>query len=244
PYGAGAFVCRDHRAMALLAEDADYVFERGEAADYRATFRALGRYTLECAKSGAAAAAAYVAHRVLPLDREHFGRIPRETVQEAERFYDRLAVFATALADVATVRVPFEPDSNLVCVAINPRGNRSLRAMNRFVGRLYDALRVDAQQPLQTKAFFGSITTLRPEALGPADTARVLAELELDPATLAEAPREEAGEDDRIVILRHTLMNPFLHDTENGIDYPELYLAHLETLVRGLLAAQPAAAVA
>ena len=26
PYGAGAFVCRDHRAMALLAEDADYVF--------------------------------------------------------------------------------------------------------------------------------------------------------------------------------------------------------------------------
>lgn len=244
PYGAGAFVCRDHRAMALLAEDADYVFERGEAADYRATFHALGRYTLEGSKSGAAAAAAYVAHRVLPLDREHFGRIPRETVQAAERFNDALADFAAALADVAVVRVPFEPDSNLVCVAINPRGNRSLRAMNQFVGHLHDALRIDARQPLQTKAFFGSITTLRPDALGPVDTARVLAELELDPATLSATPRDEAGEDDRVVILRHTLMNPFLHDAENGIDYPEQYLAHLETLVRGLLAESPAQAVA
>src|SRR3546814_10426673 len=26
PYGAGAFICRDHRAVALLAEAADYVF--------------------------------------------------------------------------------------------------------------------------------------------------------------------------------------------------------------------------
>ena len=26
PFGAGAFICRDHRAMALLAEEADYVF--------------------------------------------------------------------------------------------------------------------------------------------------------------------------------------------------------------------------
>src|SRR5690606_21131316 len=35
PYGAGAFICRDHRATALLAESADYVFHEDAARDGR-----------------------------------------------------------------------------------------------------------------------------------------------------------------------------------------------------------------
>src|SRR5690606_9115613 len=58
PYGAGAFVCRDHRAMGLLAESADYVFHSQSPADYLAHYRNLGLYTLEGSKPGAAAAAA------------------------------------------------------------------------------------------------------------------------------------------------------------------------------------------
>lgn len=226
PYGAGAFLCRDHRAMTLLAEQADYVFgNEGEC--FRSRFRNLGRYILEGSKSGAAAAAVYVTHKVLPLDREHFGRIPQQTVQAAERFVLALQAFAQRVADIATVTVPFVPDSNLVCIALNPAGNRQLGKVRELLEALYAQLRVDPRVPIQQRAFFGSITRLRPQVLGAVDYQRVLAELGLDPP----------GEDDdgALPILRHTLMNPFLRDERSGIDYLEMYLEHLESLLRAAL---------
>ena len=57
PFGAGAFVCRDHRAMGLLAEHADYVFHCAADDDYMTRYRAPGQYIPEGSKSGAMAAA-------------------------------------------------------------------------------------------------------------------------------------------------------------------------------------------
>ena len=68
PYGAGAFVCRDHRAMALLSESADYVFHDHALRGYRARYRNLGQFIPEGSKPGANVAAVYVTHKVLPLD--------------------------------------------------------------------------------------------------------------------------------------------------------------------------------
>lgn len=226
PYGAGAFVCRDFRVMDLLAEDADYVF-RGSDTGYRERFRNLGRYILEGSKSGAAAAAVYVTHRVLPLDREHFGRIPQQTVLAAERFVDAIAGFAQRVIDVAQVSIPFTPDSNLVCIAINPSGNRDIARMNAFIERLHQPLRIAPDAPIQPREFYGSLTTLKPASLGVDDYQRILDELGL------QAPGQD--EDGRLLILRHTLMNPFLRDECNGIDYLELYLEHLESLLRSEL---------
>ena len=139
--------------------------------------------------------------------------------------------FAARMAGKLHCSLPFEPDSNLICLALNPAGNRDVAAMNRFVRALHERLSYDPRQPLQAREFFGSMTTLRPEILGPEDTARVLASLDLDPATL-----DAGGEDDdRIVILRHTLMNPYLIDEENGISYLELYFEHLAGRLRALL---------
>ena len=121
------------------------------------------------------------------------------------------------------VSVPFAPDSNLVCMALNPVGNRDVGAMNRYVRKLYDEIKANPDAPLQAREFFGSMTTLHPDTLGPGDTARVLAELDLDPATLN--PDDPAA--DRLVILRHTLMNPWLIDRENGISYLERYFEFL-----------------
>ena len=84
---------------------------------------------------------------------------------------------------------------------------------------------------MQDKQFFGSVTTLRPEALGEAETCRILDALGLDPATLGE----DGG--DRLMILRHTLMNPYLIDHENGISYIDRYFDYLGGRLRALLAA-------
>ncbi len=230
PYGAGAFVCRDHRAMTLLAEHADYVFQDPASDDYMSRYHALGQYVPEGSKSGAMAAAVYVTHKVLPLDHEHFGALPRQTLLAAEAFHDRAETFAREMSDVATVRVPFTPDSNLVCLAINPKDNRDVAAANAFVGKLYQELRADPSHPLQLKEFFGSATTLQPGALGMANMTRILESLGLDSDTLDV----DGDGNDRLLILRHTLMNPFLIDRENGISYIDRYFEFLGQRVRTL----------
>lgn len=217
PFGSGAFVCRDHRAMALLAERADYVFHGDSADGYFEHYRGLGQFIPEGSKPGAAAAGVYVAHRVLPLDHENFGRLPRGTVRATEIFYQRARRFIDEQAGRLTVRVPFEPDSNLVCLALNLPGNRSLARANDFVQRLYAGMRADPDEPLQVREFFGSVTTLRPELVGAAETRRILLDLGIEP--------ELEGEP--LTVLRHTLMNPYLIDQENGISYIERYFDFL-----------------
>ncbi|KAF1690760.1 pyridoxal phosphate-dependent decarboxylase family protein [Pseudoxanthomonas koreensis] len=225
PYGTGAFICRDHRATALVAEHADYVFSGEPSDDYLTRYRQLGQFIPEGSKSGAAAAAVYVAHRVLPLDHAGFGLMPRQTVLAAEAFQARAQRFAAETGHLVAASVPFAPDSNLVCLALNPAGNRDLGAANAFVRRLYEELRCDPHRPLQVKQFFSSITTLQRSVVGDAEMQRILDGLGIDPATM------DHDHADRLVILRHTLMNPHLIDRENGISYIDRYFEYLGALV-------------
>jgi hypothetical protein len=178
-------------------------------------------------------AAVYVTHQVLPLDHAPLRQAAGQTIRSAEAFLARASRFATrAWPACVRVCVPFAPDSNLVCLALNPVGNREVEGMNRFVRELHHGLRCDPTQAVQTHEFYGSTTTLRPEAMGRDAMARVLAELGLDPASLL--PEHDAA--DRLVILRHTLMNPFLDDRENGINYIERYFDYLARRIRALAA--------
>ena len=236
PYGSGAFLCRDQRAIGLLAEDADYVFDDDGDGGFFSRHRQLGRYIPEGSKPGANAAAVYVTHRVLPLDRDSFGLLPAQGILAAEAFMDEAGAFIARIAPLATATVPFDPDCNLVCLAMNPRGNRDVARMNRFMRGLHHSLRADPGQPLQRGEYFGSMTTLRPEAMGADDTARVLQALQLEAGAL-----DDGGTDrDRIVVLRHTLMNPFLLDEGGaGGGYIRGYFDHLERLVAAALAQEP-----
>ncbi len=229
PYGAGAFICRDGRAMELLREEADYVYHDANADSYMRRFRGLGQFIPEGSKSGATAAAVYISHQVLPLDHAHFGRLQAQTIRSAEHFLGAARRFATAMAEVARVCVPFPPDSNLVCLAINPLGNSDVGVANHFLRKLYQVLRCDPQQPLQVKSYFASTTTLRPDALGAVEMGRIMQMLGIDPTTLG------GDGDDRLVILRHTLMNPYLLDEHNDLSYIDGYFRFLGEEIRRLL---------
>lgn len=224
PYGAGAFLCRDQRAIGLLSEGADYVFDQAGGDDFFTRHRQLGRYIPEGSKPGANAAAVYVTHRVLPLDYSHFGRLPAQSIRNTEAFIAAAEAFVARIAPLAHALIPFAPDSNLVCLAMNPRGNYDLATMNRFMRQLHRALSADHDRPLQLGEHFGSITTLKRDTMGAADTARVLAALHLPPDALDDADDER----DRIVILRHTLMNPFLLDENGASVYIDGYFDYLE----------------
>ncbi len=228
PYGAGAFLCRDRRAFELAMQQAAYVFT--SAGDDEARFRNAGRFSLEGSRPGAAAAAVALNHRVLPLDHGHFGQLVSRSVQACEALFDHVPGLRSRLQGLAEVTVPFTPDCNVMGLAFNPRGNRSLAAANAFTRKLFDELAVHpADQAGGDAAFFGSCTTVPLAHLGLAERARVSEALGLD-LDGADAPG--------LFMLRHTLMNPWLLSSpdDSARTWVDAYVVHLERLVRKLTA--------
>ena len=224
PFGAGAFLARDRRVFDLVQQEASYVFV-GTPTDEEARYRTVGRFSLEGSRPGAPAAACYVNHRVLPLDGAHFGRLIARSVHTCEVLFDRAKTLAQELAPYVQLCVPFEPDCNLVCLALNPKGNRSLQAANAYGQKLYEAMSVRADIPVQLRQFFGSCTTVSLEHVGEAELTRLAGELDLELAH---------PDDTGLFILRHTLMNPWLLSAQAPGEptYVEAYCHYLAKLVK------------
>ncbi|MFW5926750.1 MAG: pyridoxal phosphate-dependent decarboxylase family protein [Wenzhouxiangella sp.] len=235
PFGCGAYVARNRGMTDFISQRAAYVFDDAEEipdSEYERRFRNLGQYILEGSKPGAAAAGAWLSHRVLPLDHDHFGRLCAETIRNCEYFFEHIEELRAELEGVARVVLPFEPDTNLVCLAINPEGNTSLGRMNRFGRRIYRHLSVGERVDIHTREFFGSRTLVHRDTLGPEAADRMARALGLDPATFVAEPAESGDQADSIFLLRHTLMNPWLSGRDHGMNYLDRYCRHLARLVR------------
>ncbi|MFT3708202.1 MAG: pyridoxal-dependent decarboxylase [Archangium sp.] len=224
PFGVGALLVRDKRSLRLVEQQASYVFDEKSR---EREFDHPGRFSLEGSRPGAAAAACYVNHRVLPLDAANFGRLIARSISSCEYLYDRLRELAPRLSPQLKLCIPFEPDCNLVCVAFNQAGNRSLASANAFSRRVADALRVRVDQPVQLRTFFGSSTTVSLQHLGQPERDRLARELELDLHS-PDAPG--------LFMLRHTLMNPWLLSKTASF---ETYVDEYCHFLTGLLTESP-----
>ncbi len=213
PYGAGALLLRDHRCRQFVAQHAPYVFE-GNADDEP------GRYALEGSRPGSMAAAVCITHRVLPLHADAFGKLPGASVRACESLFNKLRRLSLSLADIASLTVPFEPDTNLICVAVNPKGNDSLRAMNAFIREIYEQISVEPDAPRQDREFYVSRTRVNLGHLANDARDRLLGTLGI-----------KEVDDEFLFLLRHTLMNPWLSG-KSGEMLLNQYCAHLDRLVR------------
>ena len=232
PFGVGAFVARNREITALLGESASYVFGDNDGeADTEEQLRNLGAYILEGSKPGSMAAAVHVTHQVFPLDHTSFGKLAEVTIRSTEYFHERLAETAERLRGRVRLVVPFEPDSNLICIALNPEGNRSAPVMNAFGRRIYEHLRVIADQPPQLREFYGSRTCVFHDTLGDKARQVLIERLGLDPASFGSEEDEQGQVADHLFLLRHTLMNPWLFGDSGGLNYLDRYCRHLEQLV-------------
>ena len=157
------------------------------------------------------------------------------TIRACEYFWDTSREVADRLADRVRLVVPFEPDSNLICLALNPVGNDAVAAANRFGRALFSRMKVDPERPVQAKTFIGSYTSLRKENLPGRQADRILDELGLDPESYRSVPDDPAREADHLFILRHTLMNPWLLSDGGGGNYIDRYWSYLEELVDEVL---------
>lgn len=239
PFGCGAYVARNRALTDFISQKAAYVFEGNQETsgpvDYDRRFRNLGQYILEGSKPGAAATAAWVTHRVLPLNHDQFGRLCAGTVHNCEYFFTHIDELRERLEGCARVILPFEPDTNLICLAINPEGNRDLAAMNRFGRKVYEPLSATSAGDIRTREFFGSRTLVDRSALNETVARKLTGDLGLDPATFTENVEDPETQADSIFLFRHTLMNPWLTGRDRGLNYLDRYCHHLEALIRSAI---------
>ena len=153
-----------------------------------------------------------------------------QSLRHAEAFHARALQFSVEIAPLARVAVPFVPDTNLLCLALNPAGNSDPVRAAALVASVHAALSCDPALPVQRNEFFGSTTTLHAGLVGRDTMDAIYATLGL----------LRGGSDDALPVLRHTLMNPWLIDHENGISYIERYFQHLGQLIAAACAATAA----
>src|SRR5690606_31726811 len=218
-YGAGALVARDHRLTDFVGERPAYIYDHGRTPEQNAgssRLRELGDYILEGSKPGAAAAAVWLTHTVVPLDRGHFGRLCRQTIRANEYFYDRLRALAEQLAPLCLLTVPVEPDTNLLCLALNPARGSCLAAANALGRRVYRHMSIDTSQPLQTRQFIGSCTAIRRTSLGDSAALDLSQIIGVAPDTFVPVVTDPGTQADHVFLIRHTLMNPWLRVVQHG----------------------------
>jgi glutamate/tyrosine decarboxylase-like PLP-dependent enzyme len=169
PVPAGSIVFRDEGIRGVLATPRPY-FARG-VEDWRETPpSSIGGFILEGTKPGAAAAACWLAHAVLPLNRGGIGRlIARATDGAAELRNAVRAVDGMTAPGRGKVRAKLltPGDLSILCFALNPASNRSLAKANQFNKRVHRAFAIEEQNG-EPRRFVLSSTVLRREEYGDA----------------------------------------------------------------------------
>jgi glutamate/tyrosine decarboxylase-like PLP-dependent enzyme len=195
PYPAGAFLLRDRRARGLVAIDPPYLTQASH--DERDDERFLGRWILEGSKPGAAAAAVWLSHRIVPLDARGYGAIIARAVAGAHRLHE-------GLAGPGVVRLP-SPDLSVVNWVMTDARVHGIEALNRLNEAVYQLLSPGAVEP----PYYITRTRLAsPAADG---IVRPL----LDALGLDEAAWQREG----LVVLRAVVMTPFLVDPPGTADH-------------------------
>lgn len=197
PYPAGALLIRDRRARDLVATDPPYLLPTTLSRTREDLI--AGRFSFEGTRPGAAAAGVWLSHRVLPLDERGYGHLIERTVVGARRLY--AALREADFTPHRLVTLP-EPDLNIVCFFIYQPRMKSLADVNELNELVYREMSLHG--PGDSPPYVLSRTRLRsPEYLG-----AVLPLLKGLGGGLAEEWR--AGEAGGLVVLRSTVMDPFL----------------------------------
>ncbi len=218
PYPAGAISFRDRRSRDLVAVEAPYIFHRGTSeAGY------IGRFIMEGSKPGAAAAAVWMSHKVLPLDARGYGRMIGETARGARVLHRRLS--GGDWGPFRVVPLP-EPDLNLVCFAVGHPALSTLEETNAFVDRVYRAMSVSDARSARMLDYFVTKTELRQPEYG--DSAVPLVEA-------LGFSRDDYHRAGAVAVIRCTVMDPYLASRRGQVDYVSGFAVALRGVFEAVL---------
>jgi glutamate/tyrosine decarboxylase-like PLP-dependent enzyme len=230
PYPCGAVVFRREEVKELVATEAPYIFD----GDERQSRPFIGRHILEGSKPGAAAAACWFAHRIVPLDQSGYGLLIGKSIRGAQELCRRLShELAPEMAREGIILriLTRPPDSNVFCFVVNREGNASLTEMNRINQTIYDELKFDPESVIQRHNFIISSTALNCDQYG-LKGSQGSSCLDEHLAALG-IPAEEFDEIGSMKALRSTVMSPWLELSRGGNpDYIDAFAAVLKQVIR------------
>jgi glutamate/tyrosine decarboxylase-like PLP-dependent enzyme len=215
PYPSGVAAFRNDRVRLFLTQEAPYItVTRKEDLQPRAYEPPdnIGPFILEGSKPGAAAAACWLSHRMIPPNREGYGEIMRASLLAARELYERLAHWeqsAKANREQTTcqfvpVTIP-PPDTNIVCFVIRIKGSRSLARMNALGEAVYKKFTIEAELGDREYSYAQPFFVSRTRFHSPQYSEHSVADL-LERADADAAEYPEHG----IFVLRATVMSPYL----------------------------------
>lgn len=229
PFGTGAFICRNRDISNITRNNLLCFTDRPKNETDK--LRQLGEYLIEGTKPGATAIACCLTQRILPLNNEHFGKILSKSIHACEYFHHRIKATMERLSHEVKIVLPMEPDSNILCLAINPANNQNLARMNRFSKRVFEQLHTSKDPYEENEAFFCSSIALLHSDLHNEDAHQLLKKLNISDSSFVEKVENPNLQSNAITVLRHTLLNPWLLVEVNGSNYIDRYCHYLEKIL-------------
>lgn len=213
PYPCGAIVFRHAEVKSLVSTEAPYIFHGEETRDQPF----IGRHILEGSKPGAAAAACWFAHRVVPLNQSGYGLLIGKSIQSTQELCYRIGrelAPALARAGILLRMLTSPPDSSIFCFVVNRAGNTCLETMNRFNQAIYNELKFDPESVIQRHNFIISSTELTFAQYG-IKGSEGKHSMEDHLTALGISP-EQFGAVGYVKVLRATVMSPWLALSRGG----------------------------
>lgn len=203
PYPCGAICFRSNLVKPILRQDTPYLAEDFQDTEAESRSDAIGPYIVEGSKPGAAAAAVWLHHSLIPLTSEGLGVVIREGVRNACELHALLTNYPSWSAGSSVIAVPLcAPQSNIVCFAFRPNASASLESINRLNRLVYERFTIPrtAEKHIYDQRFFVSRTYLTVHRYSPQTLQGFLTALGVS---------TEEYEQEGVFVLRSTLMNPW-----------------------------------
>ena len=214
PYSAGAILVRDGRTRHLVQSEPPYLSPAVDTSERLEQF--LGRYILEGSKPGAAAAAVWLSHKAIPLDERGYGYLIERTMAGARRLHAELC--RADLTPFRLVVLPV-PDINIVCYVVSHPSHRDLVSLNAFNERVFGQMSLARKEG--PPEYIATRTRLRSPmydgAVGPL----------IDALGVCSFDDWKTSTSEGLVVLRSTVMDPFLDSPAAGPDHIAGYVAAL-----------------
>jgi glutamate/tyrosine decarboxylase-like PLP-dependent enzyme len=228
PYPAGAIVFKNKSVRELISYDAPYIFreEEKEGPSF------IGRYILEGSKPGAAAVACWLAQKIVPLNQSGYGEIIGKSLQSAQEFNLKFKDLCLELQkkEIKLRVLTDPPDTNIFCFIVNYKGNQFLQEMNELNNDIYNELKFNPEEPIQTHEFIISRTDFEHKFYGKTMKKNESSmQKHLDKIGIGE---NEFTKNKKITILRCTFMSPWPALSRGGEpDYVEAFALELKKTI-------------
>jgi glutamate/tyrosine decarboxylase-like PLP-dependent enzyme len=201
PYPAGAICFKSDVVKPLARQDAPYIEDVVGDVETERRSESVGVYILEGSKPGAAAAAVWLSHKLIPLDKSGHGRLIQEGIRNACELHALLDTLSTENDKVSAVNL-CAPGSNILCFAFRAKQALPLSGLNELNRLIYQRFNVSEQsgKRVYDQPFFLSRTSLHPAQYSYPTVAPFLERLGVS---------HEEYEHEGVFLLRSVLMNPW-----------------------------------